>query len=141
MSEPRTEADDRTMCECGQSMDAHCGGFALLHHDEVLRQQEPVLRGALERIVRVWEEKAEDTIGENVLALTPAIQHARKVLVLAIEREASAPQTLDVERLMRAIAGDDDPDDHNEWWTTPRAFAAAIADEYARLSREEPSDE
>ena len=23
-------------CECGNDMDAHAGGFALLHHDEVI---------------------------------------------------------------------------------------------------------
>ena len=28
--------DEPGMCECGQDMDAHAGGFALLHHDEVI---------------------------------------------------------------------------------------------------------
>ena len=32
--------DDRTICECGQDMDSHAGGFALLHHDEVIVAEE-----------------------------------------------------------------------------------------------------
>jgi hypothetical protein len=35
-----TAANEPGMCECGMDMDAHAGGFALLHHDEVMLMAE-----------------------------------------------------------------------------------------------------
>jgi hypothetical protein len=41
------EGPENGDCECGQDMDSHSGGFALLHHDEQMRHQAPRLREAL----------------------------------------------------------------------------------------------
>ncbi len=57
--------------------------------------------------------------------------------------DAPTPDALDVERLALAIACGDASqlDVHDEWWTTPRDFAADIAREYAALSPSGTSEE
>jgi len=48
-----------------------------------LAAEREVPLAALRAIVETWDEKAEDTVGENLLALAPHIAAARAVLALA----------------------------------------------------------
>ena len=77
----------------------------------------------------IWRYAVDATSGVTFGGpLNDAIRDYR----LAIEQEAAS---LDVERLARAIAGEDygDLDAKDEWWVSPRDFARDIAREYEKL--------